>query len=130
MQNNRHRWGIAMAMCAPLLATAQATEQRPSGSTAVEAARQLSYHSAFDGYKPYSDIRLANWRTVNDAVAAKPAGARTDSGGGSQGMSGMSGMPAMQGMTAPTSTPPTAPTRKGRPLPQQPTHRLMPGGHR
>lgn len=129
MQNNRHRWGIAVAMCAPLLATGQAAEQRPSGSMVVKTTRQLSYHSAFDDYKPYKDIRLTNWRAVNDAVAAKPSGAGTASGDGTQGMSGMPGMPGMQGMSAPMATAPTAPTRKGSQPPQQLNHRPTPGGH-
>ncbi|WP_157604414.1 hypothetical protein [Rhizobacter sp. Root1221] len=64
MQNNQAAWAVVLATCVPLLATAQAAKPKP--------APQLSYQSAFAGYKPYKDVPLANWRELNDTVAGAP----------------------------------------------------------
>ena len=65
----------AMAFAVPHAAVAQASlpDDHPAGPPGV----RLSYQSAFEGYKPYVDIPVVDWRQVNDAVreaAAKGGG--------------------------------------------------------
>ena len=57
MKNNLLVWGVALAACAPLLATAQAAKTEPPNATAP-----LTFRSAFADYKPYKEAPLANWR--------------------------------------------------------------------
>ncbi len=48
-----------------------ATAQTPAPATAApEAAKAspLTYSSAFEGYKPYTDDKLLNWKEVNDTT--------------------------------------------------------------
>ena len=57
------------AVLSPLAATAQqrTTELSPANpSTAVPAVK---YESAFTGYRPFRDEKLAPWREVNDEAA-------------------------------------------------------------
>jgi hypothetical protein len=97
MKNNLRCWGIAMAMCLPLLAAAQAAK-----TEAPKAAAQLTYRSAFADYKPYKDAPLASWREVNDTVAGTPGGA---SGHAGRSMGGMKGMEMPATPVAPASAP-------------------------
>ena len=93
MKNDIRAWGVALAACAPLLATAQDAKTELPKATA-----QLTYRSAFADYKPYKEAPLANWRELNDAVAGAPGGASGHAGHSMSGMSGMSGMKGMKGM--------------------------------
>ena len=64
-----------MALCLPLLAVAQAN--RPDLTDPKMPAPALRYQSAFADYKAWQDIKLGDWRAVNDAVrdaAAKSGG--------------------------------------------------------
>jgi hypothetical protein len=67
MQNKLPAWGIALAMCAPILSAAQADKGEPP-----KATPQLTYKSAFADYKPYQDAPLAKWRHLNDNVVGTP----------------------------------------------------------
>lgn len=100
------RLAPAVALCLPLLASAQAGRADPADAKA--SAPALHYRSAFADYKPWLDITPANWRAVNDTV--RDAGAK---GGGHAGHAA----PA-----APTA--PTAPAAKAS-APAMPAH----GGH-
>ena len=55
-----------MVLCLPLVALAQPASVdsvQPSASTA-----QLKYTSAFADYKPWQDIKLGDWRALNNGV--------------------------------------------------------------
>ena len=88
MKSNLLAWGVALAACAPLLATAQEAKTEQPKATA-----QLTYRSAFADYKPYRDAPLANWRELNATVAGAPDGA---SGHAGHGMGGWERNPAYQ----------------------------------
>jgi len=110
MKNNLRSWGVAMATCLPLLAAAQAAK-----TEAPKVAPELTYRSAFADYKPYKDAPLANWRVVNDIVAAAPGGA---SGHAGHGMGSMKGMEMPATPAAPASVPmqmKTMPKHDGHP---------------
>ena len=85
----------ALALCLPLLALAQPQVGDASSSGSAEA-QQLSYQSAFADYKPWVDIKPADWRTVNDTVGgtAPAIGSHADRGAA----------------TAPAAPPPAAST--------------------
>lgn len=114
MKNNRLAWGVALAACAPLLATAQATKTEPPKATV-----QLTYQSAFADYKPYRDAPLANWRQLNDAVAGAPSGASGHAGHSMGGMKGME-MPAAPAAPASGAMP-------AKPMPMHEGHPKMGG---
>ena len=97
MKNNLLAWGFALAMCAPLFATAQAAKTEPLNATAP-----LTYRSAFADYEPYKEAPLANWRELNDTVAGGSGGASGHAGHSMDGMKGME-MPATP--AAPASAP-------------------------
>ena len=97
MKNNRLAWGVALATCVPLWATAQATKTEPP-----KATQQLTYASAFTDYKPYKDAPLANWRALNDNLAGAPGGT---SGHAGHSMGGMKGMEMPTAPAAPASAP-------------------------
>ena len=74
MNNHSYRLSPAMALCLPLLASAQAGYADPTDPKAPAAP--LRYTSAFADYKPWQDIKPGDWRVVNDNVrnpAAKAA---------------------------------------------------------
>ena len=50
------------------IAAAQ-TPARPPAAPEVAKTAALPYRSAFEGYKPYTDDKLLNWKEVNDATA-------------------------------------------------------------
>ena len=106
MKNNLLAWGIALAACAPLLATAQAAKTEPPNATAP-----LTYRSAFADYKPYKEAPLANWRELNDTVAGADGGANGHAGHSMGGMKGME-MPAA----------PAAPASGAMPMKPMPMH--------
>ncbi len=81
MQTHRSAWRTALAACATLLCAAHAAHaQTPTSSP------QLGYQSAFSDYRPYRDAPRANWRELNDRVAAAPGGT-----GGHAGHAGHAG---------------------------------------
>lgn len=49
------------------IAAAQTPALAPPASEASSAST-LTYRSAFEGYKPYADDKLLNWRQANDAT--------------------------------------------------------------
>jgi hypothetical protein len=108
MKTNLPAWGVALAACGPLLATAQAGKTEPP-----KASPQLTYQSAFADYKPYKDAPLANWRELNDTAAAAPAGA-----GGHTGHS----MGDMKGMEMPAASTPSGSAS----MPMKPMTMTMP----
>jgi hypothetical protein len=94
MKPNLFAWGTAFAGCLPLLAFAQAAKtELPS------AVPQLTYRSAFTGYKPYRDAPLANWREVNAILAGAPGGASGHAGHGTRGFEDIE-MPATPAASA------------------------------
>ena len=116
----------AALMGLPLMALAQANPADPGA-----AVPALGYQSAFADYKPWRDIKPADWRAVNDTVRdTKPSG-----GHGGHGATPASGSPAsatpapaagQQPAPAPTPAPsPAAPA----PAPQAPSHSGH-GGHK
>lgn len=54
---------------APLLAQAQQPMAKPHPADPNAAAPAVQYESAFAGYTPYRDEKLASWRDVNDEAA-------------------------------------------------------------
>lgn len=111
MKNNLQAWGLALAACVPLLATAQAAKTEPPNAPAP----QLTYQSAFADYKPYKDAPPADWRALNDTVASAPGGA---SGHAGHSMGGMKGMEM-----------PAAPRPASAPMPMKPMPKPMHDGH-
>ena len=72
-------------------AAAAQLAQRPDPSDPKAKAPDLEYRSAFDGYRPFGEEDLADWRKSNEEVGA--AG-------------GHAGHQARQGLGASTSKPP------------------------
>jgi hypothetical protein len=117
---------VAALMGLPLMAAAQAN---PADSGAPAPA--LGYQSAFSDYKPWQEIKPADWRAVNDTV--RDAAAK----GGGHGGHGAS--PAGAPASAPAAAPPAAPQPAPRPAtaspapaaaPQAPAGHQGHGGHK
>lgn len=118
MKNKLAAWGVALAACVPLLATAQGAK-----TESPKAAPQLSYRSAFADYKPYKDAPLADWRAVNDTVAGAPGGASGHAGHSMGGMKGMEGMEMPATPAAPASAPMEMPMKPmAMPMPMDHAH--------
>lgn len=66
MHDYIHRLALAVALCLPLLAAAQAASRDPADPKAAGPA--LRYQSAFADYKPWQDIPPGDWRAVNDKL--------------------------------------------------------------
>jgi hypothetical protein len=98
------RLALGLALCSPLLASAQAGQADPADAKAPAPA--LSYQSAFADYKPWQDIKAANWRAVNDNV--RDAAAK---GGGHGGHAAPS--PSAASAAAPKSSSPAMPGHSG-----------------
>ena len=75
--------GIHFDLCAPLvtlallaasLGTMQARAQAPAtspaqpGPAAMAEAAPPGYRSSFEGYQPYSDEKIVNWKQANDTT--------------------------------------------------------------
>ena len=71
MKNNISA-GAAVAL-ACRACTAQAAQLTPP---TLSARTALGYPSAFSDYKPWQDIKPADWRAVNDTVRDAPQGRR------------------------------------------------------
>lgn len=109
MKNPLLAWGLALAACVPVLATAQAPK-----TEAPKSAPQLTYQSAFADYKPYDDAPPGDWRDLNAKVAGGSGGA---SGHAAHGMAGMKDMKGM-GMPSAPAAPASAPMQmKSMPMP-------------
>jgi hypothetical protein len=54
---------------APLLAQAQQSMAKPHPADPMATVPAVQYESAFAGYTPYRDEKLASWRDVNDEAA-------------------------------------------------------------
>lgn len=105
----------AIAFAVPLAVVAQANP--PDNRSSDRAASQLSYKSAFDDYKTYVDVPVADWRQVNNTVrdaAAKGGGQGGHDAPDSNGRGGAAGDKE--------AVPPAAPS-------QQPMGNGMPGGN-
>lgn len=63
---------IALAALAAGVAVAQEA-RRPDPAEAKAKVPPPEYRSAFEGYRPYTDEKVAPWRESNDAVKPKPA---------------------------------------------------------
>ena len=66
MHNHFLRLVPAVALCLPLAALAQGSRADPADASA--SAPALRYQSAFSDYKPWQDLKPADWRAVNDKV--------------------------------------------------------------
>jgi hypothetical protein len=111
MNQNLSRFAIALSMSVPLLALAQAPGAKPEP---MKPAPPLRYQSAFDDYKPYREIPLADWRGVNDAVAGAGGHAGHD-------MSGMA-MPAAPASAASAASAPRPMKKPGGGMPSHEGH--------
>lgn len=72
MNKLAHGLAPALVLCLPLGVLAQSASSQAEDSSA--AAPALRYSSAFSDYKPWQDIKPGNWRQLNDALVATPAG--------------------------------------------------------
>jgi hypothetical protein len=62
-------WVIAIALAAPAAHAAEAaTPATPQATDAKARVPQHTYHSAFGGYQPFREQKLAPWRELNDEV--------------------------------------------------------------
>src|SRR6185369_6910906 len=61
------RWLAALPAMAALAAMAQPAPA-PSGTAPTVAPPALSYRSAFEGYRPFSDEKPIPWKEANDTV--------------------------------------------------------------
>jgi hypothetical protein len=94
-------WVAAAALMGlPLMAAAQANPADPGAP-----APALGYPSAFSDYKPWQDIKPADWRAVNDTV--RDAAAKGGGHGGHGAAPGAAPTPAPAAV--PQAAPPTAP---------------------
>jgi hypothetical protein len=64
--NTFQTMACAIAFAVPHVVAAQANP--PENRSAATAAAQLTYKSAFQDYRPYEDVPVADWRQVNDTV--------------------------------------------------------------
>lgn len=108
---------VAVLMGLPLMAAAQANPADPGAG-----APALEYKSAFSDYKPWQDIKPADWRAVNDTV--RDAAAKSGGHGGHGPAPGTAPAPAAAPAAAPCQTPPAAPA------PQAPAGHEGHGSHK
>lgn len=59
----------AWVVCRSLTASALFLATAVHAQTAAPSSPPLSYPSAFEGYKAYTDEPTANWKAANDTVA-------------------------------------------------------------
>jgi hypothetical protein len=107
MKNAFQRLAPAMALCLPLLATAQ---QASSPADAKAAGQPLRYQSAFSDYKPWQDIKPGDWRQLNDSVAPKDGKSGGHAGHGAAPASA----PAAPAAKASAPAAPAAETHQGQ----------------
>lgn len=110
MKKKTSPWAaIAVLMGLPLTAAAQANP-----ADAEAGAPALGYQSAFSDYKPWQDIKPADWRAVNDTVRGAAA-----KGGGHGG----------HGAAPGTTSAPAATPRQAAPTPAPAAAPQAPAGH-
>ena len=108
----------AVLMGVPFLAAAQANPADPGAS-----APPLGYQSAFSDYKPWQDIKPADWRAVNDTV--RDAAAK----GGGHGGHGAAPAPAPSAAPQAAPRPAAAASAPAR-VPQAPAGYQGHGSHK
>jgi hypothetical protein len=87
--NTVQTMACAIAFAVPHVVAAQANpHENPSAAT---TAAQLTYKSAFQDYRPYEDVPVADWRQVNDTVRAAATKGGSDGGHGAQQPQGSAG---------------------------------------
>ena len=91
-----HRLAPALVLSLPLLAGAQGIAE-PRNAKAVTPLR---YQSAFADYKPYSDVELGNWRSINDAVGVAALKQGGHAGHGTTAMPSAASSPATAASSA------------------------------
>lgn len=98
-----------VAALAPLVATAQqrTTGLSPTDSSAVVPA--VKYESAFTGYVPFRDEKLAPWREVNDEAARIGGHIGIVGGAAGHARQGATKPPVQAPAHTPNSPAPTAP---------------------
>jgi len=112
----------AALMGLPLMAAAQANPADPGAP-----APALGYPSAFSDYKPWQEIKAADWRAVNDTV--RDAAAK---GGGHEGHgTAAAPVPTPASAAVPHAAPrPAAPAPAPAPASQAPAGHQGHGGHK
>jgi len=91
---------ICLAVPALMLAgVAVAQSDRPNPLDAKAPAPQAEYRSAFEGYRPFADQDLRDWRKANDEVGAAGghAGQRPGQGPGEPTSKPQAGKPQSSG---------------------------------
>lgn len=106
MKNHSHWLAPAVALCLPLATLAQSGRADPAGVAASGPA--LRYQSAFAGYKPWQDLRPADWRAVNDKVRDAAA-----AGGGHSGHGTSTPMAPSASAPAPKASAPAMRSHEG-----------------
>jgi hypothetical protein len=82
-----------------LLAGCAVPQDRTTPLDAQAKAPPVEFRSAFEGYRPFADQDLANWRTANEEVGAAGghAGHRPGQGPGQQSSKPQPGSPEAGG---------------------------------
>ena len=116
-------WVAAAALMGlPLMAAAQADPADPG-----VPAPALGYASAFSDYKPWQDLKPADWRAVNDTVRDAAAKSGGHAGHGAAPASAPTPQPSAVPQAAPRpAVPAPAPAR----APQAPAGHQGHGGHK
>ena len=86
MHHNLFAIAFCVAALTSFASSAQQNAVSPHPADSGAAVAVLKYESAFVGYLPYRDEKLAPWRDVNDEVAR--AGGQAGILGGASGHSG------------------------------------------
>ncbi len=84
---------LALLVVLPLFTTFAHAQERKPALVSDPAARvpDVRYQSAFDGYQPYREQKLAPWRELNDEV--HKAGGHIGIVGGASGATGKPAAP-------------------------------------
>ncbi|PZP91369.1 MAG: hypothetical protein DI587_35520 [Variovorax paradoxus] len=101
MNKLAHGLAPALVLCLPLGVLAQSASSQAEDSNAPAPA--LLYQSAFSDYKPWQDLKPGNWRQLNDALVATPAG--KTGGHAGHAMPSASGGTAAPAPSTPLATP-------------------------
>ncbi len=67
--NRMNKWVVALAIA--FTAGCTSVPPAPAGpdpASAAAAAPAVAYRPVFEGYQPYTDQPVGNWREANDAV--------------------------------------------------------------
>ena len=89
----------AIAFAVPHVVAAQTNP--PENRSAATTAAQLTYKSAFQDYKPYEDVPVADWRQVNDTVRHAATKGGGHGGHGAQDSKGTDGSAASKEVAPP-----------------------------